>query len=197
MKTLIYKYTAIAFAVFFLITLTVLYFTYQEQQRLIGENNRLTKNVNALNAPKTAFKTKSGKSAVKVPAVTYTKKELKKFNPELVAVAKDAGIRVQDIQSVSDVGFSAKIDTTVPTTKTDTSVCFNYTDKNFDIIGCCYPGTNSADLAAAYNDSLQIIPTRVPYHFWFIRWGCKAVELNVISGNKATVFRYAKYIEVK
>lgn len=192
-----YKYTAIFLAVLFLVASMVLYFTYNESRRLSAENSRLTKNVNALNAAVKVFKTKSGKSAAKTEAVTYTKAELKKYHPEITQAISDAGIRPQDVQSVAQVAFTAKVDTVVPTQKTDTSVCFNYTDKNFTVVGCYYPGNNTANIAAGYTDSLKIIPTRVPYRFWFIRWGCKAVELNVISGNKATIFNYAKYIELK
>lgn len=177
------------------VILTAVYF--QALKVAKKENARLSQNVEALNSKPVVFQTKEGKSAVKVEAVTYTTKELKKYAPKLVAAAKDAGIRVQDIQAVADVGFTAKIDTAVPTVKTDTSVCFNYEDKNFTIVGCYYPGSNTANIGAAYTDSLKIIPTRIPHKFLFLRWGCKAVELNVISSNKATVFNYAKYVELK
>lgn len=191
MRTLIIKWYLWLLTI---IAVVWLFFAFIDSRE---EVKRLSTNQTALNTPKKVFKTKSGKSAVKVQAVTYTKKELKKYNPELVADAKDAGIRVSDIQSVADIGFVANIDTVVPTTKTDTSVCFNYNDSNFTVVGCYYPGTDSANVAAAYRDSLQILVTRVPKQFLFFKWGCKAINLNIISSNKSTEFRYAKYVELK
>jgi len=192
MYKLIIKYLlyAVAFA--------VLIISIDQCRKSNLESKRLKKNQTALNSPVKTYKTKSGKSAIKSTAVTYTKKELQRYHPEVIKTAKDAGIRPADIISVTQVSFLAKVDTSVSvSTNNDSTVCFKYQDKNFDIYGCLNSGNKMVKLEAEYQDSLTIIPNKVPHRFLFIRWGCKAINLDIISENKSTVFKYAKHIEIK
>jgi hypothetical protein len=192
MKTLVIKY------LIYILIFAALIISVQKCREANVEHKRLSTNQKALNTPAKTYRTKSNKPAIQTQAVTYTKSELKQYHPELVKKAKDAGIRPSDIKSVGEVSFKAKVDTTIQLKPiNDTTVCFNYADKNFDIVGCYVPGHNTANLAAGYRDSLTILVTRVPKRFLFFRWGCKAINLNIISTNKSTIFEYSKYMEIK
>ena len=192
MKKTIAKY------LFLVIAFAALIISVQKCREANVENKRLSTNQKALNTPAKTYRTKTNKPAIQTQAVTYTKSELKQYHPELVKKAKDAGIRPSDIKSVGEVSFKAKVDTTVALKQiNDTTVCFNYQDNNFDIVGCYIPGHKTANIAAAYHDSLTIIVNKVPHQFWFIRWGCKAVNMDIISTNKSTIFEYSKIVEIK
>ena len=172
------------------------YVQSRELKNARAENDRLTKNVNVLNKNFVSYKTAYGHSAAKVEALTYTVKELKAYEPKVITVIKEANIRPKDVLSVAQIGTETTIHAVVPVIYKDSNKCFIYADKFFTVAGC-FTRKDSTQIDACYRDSLTPIVSRIPYKFLFFRWGCKAVNLNIISQNENTKFTYLKYIELK
>ena len=184
----------------FILTVLVLLFIIAYQRdvntSLRGENARKDKNIETLNQKAQTYTTKSGKSAIKAQALTYTKKELKKYEPELVRTAKASGIRTNDIATVAELTTTttAKVLPVVHDTinKTDTLKCLEFSDPYLKLSGCI-----GDSMKVEVFDTLTYIAEKVRKRFLFIRYGVKGINLHVVSKNPYTRLNSAKYIELK
>lgn len=190
------KKTHIIIAIVFVGLLSVIAYLADQNGVLERENTRLEKNVKALNKPAEKYTTKDGKSAVKVQALTYTKQELKEYEPEMVKTAKASGIRTNDIQSMGTVTSktTAKVLPAVHDTvlKTDTLKCFEFSDSYLKLSGCI-----GSEVRVQLFDTLTYVAEKVRKRFLFIRYGVKGINLHTISKNPYTRLNSAKYIELK
>ena len=73
--------------------------------------------------------------------------------------------------------------------------CFNYTSPYLDVTGCVIDSTLHAEIKMRAD--LDIIAHRVPKQFWFIKWGTKAVKVDVISKDKNCRITHNRYIELQ
>ncbi len=193
MKTKIIIFMAVVLAV----AVTFMYLGVKRVESLKEEVKRQTANVKTLNANVQTYKTAYGNSVAKVSGLTYTIKEMKAYEVELITRLKDAQIDVEAVQSVTQVGTQIIIRDTVPIIIKDSVECFTYDDA-WNYVHGCYTAKDSVELEIRTRDKLDVVPTiDYKHRFFKWRWGVRGVNINVISQNPYSEFTYQKYIEIK
>lgn len=184
-------------AVVLAVAATFMYLGIKRIESLKEEVKRQTVNVKTLNANVQTYKTAYGNSVAKVSGLTYTIKEMKAYEAELISRLKDAEIDAEAVQSVTQVGTQIIIRDTVPIVIKDSVECFTYND-SWNYVHGCYTSKDSVDLEIQTRDKLDVVPT-IDYKHRFLkwRWGVRGVNINVISQNPYSEFTYQKYIEIK
>lgn len=176
----------------------------QRCSKLKEENKRLTNNQTALIQEVKLYKTKDGKSAAKVVELSLKEREFKQLNSYLKDEVERLGLKIKNLKSATSTITltSLKIDTVIKDSivflpakgTTDTLKCFSYNDGWINASGCI-GADNRFQGTFESNDTISIIAHRVPKRFLFFRWGCKAIEVEVVSHNPHTKINYAKMIE--
>lgn len=176
----------------------------QRCSRLKEENKRLANNQTALMQEAKLYKTKDGKNAAKVIELSLKKREFEQLNNYLKDEVKRLGLKAKNLKSAASTITLTRlqIDTIIKDSIiylpakgiTDTLKCFSYNDGWINASGCIgvdnrFQGTFESC------DTISIIAHRVPKRFLFFRWGCKAIEVEVVSHNPHTKINYAKMIE--
>lgn len=176
----------------------------QRCSKLKEENKRLANNQTALMQEVKLYKTKDGKNVAKVVELSLKKREFEQLNNYLKDEVKRLGLKTKNLKSAASTITltSLQIDTIIKDSIvylpakgiTDTIKCFSYNDGWINASGCIgkdnrFQGTFES------NDTISIIAHRVPKRFLFFRWGCKAIEVEVVSHNPHTKINYAKMIE--
>lgn len=174
------------------------YFMYDHERK---EHIRTERNQVALMEGVKHWKTKDSLNAATIQELTLSKGELKKHEAELVEQVKELGIKVKRLERVTQVGTKTEIrfvpirkDSLIYIAGRDSIVkieCLEYKDPWIDFVGC------NDDVQLVVRDSLDILAHRVPKNFWFIKFGTKAVRLDIISKNPYTDITYAREIKMR
>lgn len=167
------------------------------------ERDRYKANQTALMSDVEHYKSENGKNAASVQKLTLTYDELKKSYDDVCATAKDLGLQVKRLQSVSNTATETKVEVKVPIHDTivirdgviDRLSTFYWQDPWTDVEGLIR--NDSVELNIQSTDTLVQFVHRVPHKFWFFKWGCKAIRQDIVSKNPHTNIVYTNYIEVK
>lgn len=176
---------------------------HSEARRMEADRHTLLEGV-------TFYRTKDSLSAASVERLTLTTSELKRHNADLARMADGLGVKLRRLESANttatqtDVSFSAPLrDTTITEKAGPVSVpvdaeAFDWHDAHMDISGVIRSGPpRTIECHVQSRDTLDHFLHQVPRQFWFIKYGTKAVRMDVVSRNPHTKIVYEKYIELK
>jgi hypothetical protein len=171
-------------------------------QSMQEEKNRLSDNQRSLFSDIDFYKTKDSLSVASVEKLTITKKELEKYNAELTQTVNDLGIKVKRLKSASATAIKTEVEITAQIV--DTIIIekmqpvpvqkFDWNDSWVSISGLIKDEQVSCHVQSA--DTLVQVVHRVPKKFWFIKWGTKAIQQEIMSKNPHTQIVYTEYIEL-
>lgn len=194
----------LAIILLFTATLALAFGAMQRCSKLKEENKRLANNQTALMQEVKLYKTKDGKNATKVVELSLKKNEFEQLNSYLKDEVKRLGLKTKYLKSAASTITRTKwqIDTLVKDSIVflplmaipDTLKCFNYNDGWIKASGCI-GADNRFQGTFESNDTISIVAHRVPKRFLFFRWGCKAIEVEVVNRNPHAKIDYAKVIE--
>lgn len=167
------------------------------------EKDRYKANQTALLADVEYYKTQSERNAASAMKLTLTYDELKKSYEDVCATAKDLGLQVKRLQSVSNTATQTKVEVKVPVHDTiiihdgviDKLSTFYWQDAWTNVEGLIR--NDSVDLNIQSTDTLVQLVHRVPHKFLFFKWGCKAIRQDIVSKNPHTNIVFTDYIELK
>lgn len=208
---LIALYASVALFTGLIIALCVTYSAYLD---IKADRNRLRQNQNILlhNGLVEISQTATGNSMASVPAVTLKSSEFRQSGDTLNKIAKAIGIKPSRITHAAQASTLTKIDIIAPLTYiSDTTPAtpkpiaedverlpakrrLHYVDPWITLSGSISDSLFTGTIRS--RDTLDIIIHRVPKHFLFFRFGCKAVQMNIVSRNKHTTLTYAKYYQL-
>jgi len=173
-----------------------------EIKRIQADRDRYKANQTALLADVEHYKTESGRNAASVQKLTLSYDELKKNYDDVAKTAKDLGIKLKRIQSVST--SATKTEVVVKTIVRDSVVyrdgsvdrmtVFAWHDPWVSVDGEIEKDSVTMDVCS--RDTLVQIVHRVPHKFWFFKWGCKAIRQEIVSKNPHTDIIYERYMEL-
>lgn len=191
-------------ALFVLLVSACLFFAHgwREQKK---ESKRLASNQSALLADVQLYKTKAGENAAKVQKLELTKLEFEKQCVALKNEVEALGIKTRRLESVISTSTKTEVQVTAPVRDSivyrdreqppDTLRCFNFSDVYLKVNGCIEKDTFNGRVESL--DTLIHAAHRVPKKFLFFKFGCKAIELEVVSKNPHSKITYSRYIELK
>lgn len=191
-------------ALFVLLVSACLFFAHgwREQKK---ESKRLASNQSALLADMQLYKTKAGENAAKVQKLELTKLEFEKQCVALKNEVEALGIKTRRLESVISTSTKTEAQVTTPVRDSivyrdreqppDTLRCFNFSDDYLKVNGCIEKDTFNGKVESL--DTLIHAAHRVPKKFLFFKFGCKAIELEVVSKNPHSKITYSRYIELK
>lgn len=191
-------------ALFVLLVSVCLFFAHgwREQKK---ESKRLASNQSALLADMQLYKTKAGENAAKVQKLELTKLEFEKQCVALKNEVEALGIKTRRLESVISTSTKTEAQVTAPVRDSivyrdreqppDTLRCFNFSDDYLKVNGCIEKDTFNGRVESL--DTLIHAAHRVPKKFLFFKFGCKAIELEVVSKNPHSKITYSRYIELK
>lgn len=153
----------------------------------------------------------NGKHIARVMELELTNEELCKLVGENYQQISELGIKNKYLQHVISTGshtelkvdtivkdsiiFVPVIDSTGITYKQDTMQVWNWQDDWVKAHGTIY--NNKVEAEFESTDSLLIVAYRVPKRWWFIKYGTKYVEMEVVSSNPHTKLKYAKSVKLR
>lgn len=154
----------------------------------------------------------NGKHIARVMELELTNEELCKLVGENYQQISELGIKNKYLQNVISTGSHTelKVDTIVKDSiifvpvidstgitsyKQDTMQVWNWQDDWVKAHGSIY--NNKVEAEFESTDSLLIVAYRVPKRWWFIKYGTKYVEMEVVSSNPHTKLQYAKSIKLR
>lgn len=170
-----------------------------------GEIQRLRKNQHVLlkPSPMQSYRTSDGKSVATTEVLTLKISELRDANDSLLRMTHELGVKNRRLQQMAQT--TNHTDATIHTIVHDSIVyvspspdtlrCLSYADPWMMVDGCLKEDTFSGHFASL--DTLDMIVHRVPRRFLFFRYGCKAIQLDVVSHNPYSTITHARYIQLK
>ncbi len=191
-------------ALLVLLVSACIFFAYgwREQKR---ESKRLSRNQSALLADVQLYKTQAGENAAKVQKLELTKSEFEKQCVTLKNEVEALGIKTKRLESVISTSSKTEAQIVAPVKDSlvyrdreqppDTLRCFSFADDYLKVNGCIEKDTFNGKIES--RDTLIHAVHRVPKKFLFFRFGCKAIELEVVSKNPHSKIIYSRYIELK
>lgn len=204
MKAILLKYwyiPAIALLVFFS-------FSQRMALKQKGiELDRKTKNIDVLNSEVENFRVSvnsviNGKDSVisyqasRVYGICYTLEEYKKYRSEDLKLIEALKVKLKNVISVSNISVQTSQHIETPVIKTDTSTCFNYSDKFLDLAGCVIK--DEAEINYKHKTELVIIPSIInKHHFLWWSWGITGIQMDAVSKNPNDSVIYNSYYEIK
>ena len=152
------------------------------------------------------YKTEAGESAASVLRLQLTKDELERNYQTVCQEAKELGIKIKRLQSVSQTSIQSeiKIQTEINDSiiyrpeihLVDTLKVFRWNDPPWaEVSGVIDSGMVNLQLHTT--DTIKQMVHRVPKRFLFFRFGCKAIRQEIISKNPHNEIIYSEYIELK
>lgn len=167
------------------------------------ERKRLKENQTTLLNDVSYYRTKDSLSAASVQRLTLTLDEYETHFANQVGIINSLGLKMKRIQSVTTTG--TKTETSVRIQVKDSVVirdslmqirleCIKLHTPYLDINGCIEDHIFTGTIMS--RDTLTHILHRIPKRWWFIRYGTKAIRMEVVSSNPNTQLTYAKYIEL-
>ena len=195
------KYLIITCVVLFLISA----FLAQSLVEANKEKTRLQDNQEALVDKVRLYQTVAGESAASVLRLQLTKDELEKNYQAVCQEAKDLGIKLKRLQSVSQTSTAGNIQIQTEIKDSiryvpeihlvDTLKTFSWRDHPWaDISGVIDSG--KVNLSVQTTDTIIQIVHRVPKRFLFFKFGCKAIRQEIISKSPYNKIVYSEYIEL-
>lgn len=167
-----------------------------------AETKRLNGNQRSLFEDVMFYKTKDSLSASSVERLQLTNREFEKYCSDLKQTVDNLNIKIRRLQSVSETGTETRYevktmlkDSIVMRDSLVTLKCIELHTPYLDLSGCIEGDSFSGSILS--RDTLVHVVHRVPYQFWFIKWGCKAVRLDVVSKNPHSRITYSQYIELR
>lgn len=150
------------------------------------------------------YKVRDSLNAASVEALQLTVSEYKKYRTEDAALIRDMGIKLKRALSVSKVETSTDVEIQAPVQDSiirpdnsemppDTVQTFKWYDPWVSVAGTIRKDSVSCSVHS--EDSLAIVAHRVPRKSLFIRWGTKAVRLEIVSRNPHTSIQSAEYVQ--
>ena len=183
-----------------IVVVTVLSYLLDKERK---ESKRVSDNQTALITGLEHRRTKDSSEIASSFVITLELEEYKRLYSAQCDSIKDMGYNPKRVTSVHDVKSETAIEIEAPIISkpirvgTDTIVvsCFDFKTKYFDLKGCVIDSVfkGRADIRA----DIEIIGHRVPKRFWFIKWGTKAVKVDVISKDKKCTITHNRYIELR
>lgn len=166
------------------------------------EVKRLLGNVTALMLDVDSFRTKDSLSVARAQVLSLTLKEYREVNAvqadriESLGYKLSRTMRVQEVATETIHHIESPIRDRVLVDKMDTLVapCFSYATRWVEVSGCIVGRAFRGRVQT--RAELDIVVHRVPKKFWFIRWGTKAVQVDVVSRDKDCEVVYNRYIEL-
>ena len=189
---------AFGIAVAILIVMVTLLSYQLDKER--KEVDRLSDNQTSLIEDVEYYRTEDSLSVASVHKLTLTLGEYQRLNKAKSETIKDLGYKLSRVNSVQEVKTETNHKIKVPI-KNQTqpnnliTPCFNYSSPFLDVTGCVIDSTLHAEIRMRAD--LQIIAHRVPKQWWFIKWGTKAVKVDVISKDKNCTITHNRYIELQ
>lgn len=149
------------------------------------------------------YKVRDSLHAASVQALNLTVSEYKRYRQEDAALIRDMGIKlkralsVAKVETSTDVEILAPIQDSIiqpdnPELPSDTVQTFHWSDPWVSVAGTIRKDSVSCSVRS--EDSLAIVAHRVPRKFLFIRWGTKAIRLEIVSRNPHTTIKAAEYV---
>lgn len=171
---------------------------------LEAEKHRLENNQQALLKDCDTLRTENGKSMARVLELEMTASEFEEHCTELERQVQELGIKNKRLEHLVQTSSRTelRIDTIthdsivyMPTLgQVDTLKCFDFDDGWVQASGCINKdGRLQAEFTS--NDTLLVTAHRVPKRFLFFKYGCKYIELDVMTNNPHTRLTTAKYIK--
>lgn len=166
-----------------LLLISVTGFLYNKVGRQKAEIERLDTNIEAINSEAVRFKTKAGKDAETVQALTLKSNELELFNSRLTKQVSDLRLKLRDVKAVHTIESELRIDTVVVTEKTDVpnQYKFSYDDSWNKISGVISPDTTKLEFSSV--DTLDVISHVKQKRFLFFRIGKPKIQTTVTNQN--------------
>ena len=169
------------------------------------EKDRLQHNQEAMIGEIQLYETKAGESAASVLRLQLTYNELDKHYQDVCQEAKDLGIKLKRLQSVSQTSTAGNIQIQTEIKDSiryvpeihlvDTLKTFSWRDHPWaDISGVIDSG--KVNLSVQTTDTIIQIVHRVPKRFLFFKFGCKAIRQEIISKSPYNKIVYSEYIEL-
>lgn len=180
------------------IALHQVYHLQHENHRLVVNQTTLLKGEKIENK-----RTFDGRNAAAIEALTLRVNELSQSEDSLLLVARSLGIRNRRLQELARTAYRTQtvIRTVVHDSvmaiapgRIDTLPCLSYHDPWISFAGCLRADSFMGEIRAC--DTLDIVVHRVPRHFLFFRWGCKAVKMEAVGRNPHTKLTYMRYIRI-
>ena len=176
---------------------TLLSYQFDKERK---EVDRLSDNQTSLIADVEFYRTEASLSVASVHKLTLTLEEYQRLDKAKSDSIKELGYKLKRVNSLQEVKTESNHKIKVPIKdhtldKNLTTPCFNYSSPFLDVTGCVIDSTLHAEIKMrAY---LQIIAHRVPNQWWFIKWGTKAVKVDVISKDKNCTITHNRYYDKK
>ena len=185
------------------LTIIALGISVKSCQSIRDEKDRLNDNQRTLLSDVEFYRTKDSLSAAGIERLTLTKKELEKYNAELMQTVKKLGIKVKRLESASITAVKTEIEITTPIEngviiedlKPIPVQKFDWRDNWVSVSGIIKDEQVSCQVRSI--DTLEQIIHRVPKKFWFIKWGTKAIRQEIISKNPHSQIIHTEYIELR
>lgn len=166
-----------------------------ETKRLVGNQRSLMEDV-------TRYRTKDSLSAVSVERLQLTNREFERYCTDLKLKVGELGIKVKRLQSVASTGVETEYkieaqlkDSVVVRDSTIVLKCLELHTPYLDVSGCIDVERFTGSILS--RDTLDQVVHRVPYQFWFIKWGAKAIRQEVVCRNPNSNITYSEYIELR
>lgn len=186
------KITAIAAFSFFCLLIVCL---LRYNAKLREENGILNRNVSVLTTQNVAYRTESGKSAMKTEELNLTLRQYRNTLQGKDSTIKDLKQSIKDLKSHTSIQtsmesvFSGSLRDSIiirDSLVTDTLKCLNFASKWVDVIGCIEP-TDTFAGKVTVRDSLELL--NIEHRKRFLWWRLKKVkyrEFIVTSKNPDT-----------
>ena len=176
--------------------------TQTKLKQSVKEVDRLSDNQTSLIADVEYYRTEDSLSVASVHKLILTLGEYQRLDKAKSDTIKDLGYKLSRVNNVQEVKAETKykIKATVKDSSiinnldTLTAPCFYYSSKFVDVSGCIIDDQFIGQVKTRVD--LDIIAHRVPKQFWFIKWGTKAVKIDVISKDKNCAITHNGYIEL-
>jgi hypothetical protein len=149
-----------------------------------------------------SFRTKDSLSVARAQVLSLTLKEYREVNAlqadriESLGYKLSRTMRVQEVATEAIHPIESPIRDSVLVLGMDTLVapCFSYATRWVEVSGCIVDREFRGRVQT--RAELDIVAHRVPRRFWFIRWGTKAVQVDVVSRDRDCEVVYNKYVEL-
>lgn len=166
-----------------LLLISVTGFLYNKVARQKAEIERLDTNIEAINSDAVRFKTKAGKDAETVQALTLKSNELELFNSRLTEQVANLRLKLRDVKAVHTIESELRIDTVVVTEKTEVpnQYKFSYDDSWNKISGLVSPDTTKLEFSSV--DTLDVISHVKQKRFLFFRIGKPKIQTTITNQN--------------
>ncbi len=166
-----------------LLLISVTGFLYNKVERQKAEIERLDTNIEAINSEAVRLKTKAGKDAETVQALSLKRDELELFNSRLTEQVANLRLKLRDVKAVHTIESELRIDTVLVTEKTEVpnQYKFSYDDSWNKISGVVSPDTTKLEFSSV--DTLDVISHVKQKRFLFFRIGKPKIQTTVTNQN--------------